>query len=95
MLDMVEIGEQVRKARQEKNMTMSELAERARMSRNRVHMLETGKAPDLGFMRLQRICNAVGLDFRMTTLSANNRPTFEDLQQEAEQEARDDTPGLG
>lgn len=95
MLDLVEIGEKVRKARLEKDMTMSEVAEKARIGRNRIHMLETGKAPDIGFMNLQRICRAVGLEFKMAEERAHNRPTFEDLQQEAEQETRNDTPGLG
>lgn len=95
MIDLVEIGEKVREARLGKGWSMSELAEKARISRNRLYHLETGRAPDMGFMNVQRVCNAVGLDFRITTLTANNRPTFEDLQAEAEEEKGHDTPGLG
>ena len=53
------------------------------MSRARIEALENLRAPDIGFKNLLRIMNALGLDFRITTLN-QRRPTLEDLIEDEE-----------
>ena len=60
-----------------------QLATRARVSRARIEALENLRAPDIGFKNLLRIMNALGLDFRITTLN-QRRPTLEDLIEDEE-----------
>ncbi|MAT38596.1 MAG: transcriptional regulator [Ectothiorhodospiraceae bacterium] len=54
------IGDELRKARQAKEMSQEELAHRAKISRNYVSLLELGqKSPTVDM--LMRICAALGI----------------------------------
>jgi predicted transcriptional regulator len=68
----------VRSARKRLDLTQHELATQANVSRALIAALEAGTLPELGFRKLQRILNVVGLDLRLTTLN-HRRPTMEDL----------------
>jgi transcriptional regulator with XRE-family HTH domain len=89
-MDLVEIGQRVRARRLQAGWTQKRLAEQSGTSRARVDALENGRAPDIGFKRLQSIMHALGMDLRPTELNAG-RPTLEDLAQEDEAHA----PRLG
>lgn len=95
MLDLVEIGEQVKAARLDKKMSQRDVAEKARVSRTVYQQLENGRAADMGFMNVQRICSVVGLDLSLKKVRPGQRPTLQDLQREAEEELNDDAPGVG
>lgn len=92
MIDLNDVGLQVRETRQALKMTQIELAEKARVNRNTVNYLENGRAPDIGFKSIVRILVAIGLDLRVTTLN-RNRPTLDDLRaEEAAEEKMRTTP---
>jgi transcriptional regulator with XRE-family HTH domain len=82
MLDLIEIGEQVRPPRKSLAWTLAELEKRSGVSRARIDALENGRAAEFGVKHLGRVLNALGLDLRMTTLN-NSRPTLDDLTREA------------
>jgi transcriptional regulator with XRE-family HTH domain len=90
MLDLAELGAQIKRTRRSLKLTRDQLAERAGVSRARLEALENQRAADVGFKNLMRIMNAVGLDLRVTALN-RQRPTLEDLQAE-EAEMADATP---
>ena len=83
MADLTELGERIKQARKHLKLTREQLATRARVSRARIEALENLRAPDIGFKNLLRIMNALGLDFRITTLN-QRRPTLEDLIEDEE-----------
>lgn len=85
-MDLLDIGQRVRKRRLELGLTQNALAQQARTSRARVDALENGRAPDIGFKRLQAIMNALGMDLRPTELNVG-RPTLDDLVRENEANA--------
>jgi transcriptional regulator with XRE-family HTH domain len=83
MIDLHDIAKAVVTHRKARRLTQHQLAAQARVSRDLIAKLETGRLPELGVKKLLRILNAVGLDLRVTTLNLN-RPTLEDLQAEEE-----------
>jgi transcriptional regulator with XRE-family HTH domain len=87
MADLLEIGSLVKKARRERRWSQSKLAEQSGVSLARIEALENQRTADIGFKKLLRILNALGLDLRPTTLN-ESRPTFEDLLAEDESEPR-------
>jgi hypothetical protein len=52
-----------------------------------LEVLENGRISDIGFKKLMRVPNALGLDLRSTQLN-DSRPTLEDLLQEEENAPR-------
>lgn len=91
-MDLNEIGDLVRRHRKSLGLTQHQLAARSGVSRPRIAALETHRLPEIGFKNLQRILNAVGLDFRITDLN-QRRPTLEDLIED--QEINSDDSRLG
>jgi len=84
MIDLHDIAKAIVIQRKGQRLTQHQLAAQARVSRDLIAKLETGRLPELGVKKLLRILNAVGLDLRVTTLNLN-RPTLEDLQAEEEE----------
>ena len=82
MLDLVEVGQQIRSARKSLSWTQAEFVKRSGVSRARIDALENGRAAEFGIKHLTRLLNALGLDLRITTLN-NSRPTLDDLREEA------------
>jgi transcriptional regulator with XRE-family HTH domain len=87
MLDLIEIGEQVRTTRKSLAWTQADLVKRSGVSRARIDALENGRAAEFGVKHLARLLNALGLDLRITTLN-NSRPTLDDLREEAANASR-------
>jgi transcriptional regulator with XRE-family HTH domain len=78
MLDLEEIGSQVRAIRRSMKLTQEKLASICDVHKNTINALERGVAADIQVKLLLRIMNAVGLDLRVTMLS-ESRSTLEDL----------------
>jgi transcriptional regulator with XRE-family HTH domain len=87
MIDLIDLGEEIKKARRAQKLSQNELVRRSKVSRARLDALENGRISDIGFKNLMRIMNALGLDFRVTQLN-DSRPTLEDLIEEDENAAR-------
>ena len=60
-MNLTSIGHQVRQRRREKKLTVAELAASAGVGRSTLAALEAGKLSELGFVKVARICAAVGL----------------------------------
>jgi transcriptional regulator with XRE-family HTH domain len=88
MTDLLELGERIKKTRKGLRMTRDQLAEKSGVSRARIEALENVRAGDIGFKNLLRVMNAVGLDFRITTLN-QRRPTLEDLAEDEDAAGND------
>jgi transcriptional regulator with XRE-family HTH domain len=78
MTDHEDISKAVVKQRKLLGLSQQQLADKAGVSRQLIAKFETGRQPELGFMRLLRILHAVQLDLRISTLN-KNRPTLDDL----------------
>jgi DNA-binding transcriptional regulator YiaG len=78
MIDLNELSGAIRQARKGHKISQHQLADRAGVSRALIATLESGRLPEVGFRKLLRILNAVGLDLRLSTFN-QARPTFEDL----------------
>jgi transcriptional regulator with XRE-family HTH domain len=87
MIDLIDLGELIRKTRRAQKLSQGELVQRSKVSRARLDALENGRISEIGFKNLMRIMNALGLDFRITELN-DSRPTLEDLVAEDENASR-------
>ena len=59
---MLDIGQQIRKARQQRKMTQDELASKVRASRQYINMIEAGKSY-ISLEKIQQICDALEYQF--------------------------------
>jgi transcriptional regulator with XRE-family HTH domain len=84
-MDLVEIGSLIKRTRRKLHWSQPQLAKKSNVSLARIEALENARVSDIGFKKLMRIMNALGLDMRITTLNLK-RPTLEDLIEEAEGE---------
>lgn len=78
MLDLITIGEELRRRRKAAKLTQGALAERARVGRATIAALERGRLAELGFNKLMSLLAVVGADLRIIEEN-RNRPTLEDL----------------
>jgi transcriptional regulator with XRE-family HTH domain len=83
MIDLSTIGQAIKHRRKELGLSQQELADLAKVARNRVAPLETERLPEIGFTTLLKIMHVIGLDLRVTTLN-RQRPTLEDLRADPE-----------
>lgn len=83
MIDLNDLGDEIKNARKQRKLTREKLAELSGLSRARIEALENGRVADMGFKRVLTLMNIVGLDFRLTTFN-NKRPTLEDIMEEDE-----------
>ena len=81
MHEVDEIGKQVAKARQDRQLTQGRLAELAGLSRATVDALENARKSDIGVSRLIRILDVLGLEL-VVRPATQQRPTLEELLQE-------------
>src|ERR1700682_6765623 len=87
MLELIDLGDLIKKTRHAQKLSQGELVRRSKVSRARLDALENGRISDIGFKNLMRVMNALGLDFRITELN-DSRPTLEDLVEEDENASR-------
>jgi transcriptional regulator with XRE-family HTH domain len=87
MMDLLQLGELIKKTRQAQKLTQGELVRRSGLSRARLDALENGRAAEVGFKKLLRVMHTLGLDLRVTQLN-DSRPTLDDLVAENENASR-------
>ncbi len=83
MYRIEELGSQIAKAREDHLLTQGRLAELAGLSRATVDALENARKRDIGFSRLIRILDVLGLEL-VVRPATQKRPTLEELLQEAD-----------
>ena len=59
MITLADLGLRIVSSRKEKQLTQSELAERAGVSRPTIDLIENGRASEIGYSKLVRILAAV------------------------------------
>lgn len=64
MIDEYYLGESIRREREERSITASQLAERAGVSQSQLTRLENGNGGSISL--LTKICNALGVRLQMT-----------------------------
>ena len=79
MVDIQEVGEQVRVRRRAFGMSQIEVAALNRVTLSR---LENGKLPEIGIRKVMAICATLGLELTLNV--ASHRPTLQDLVNEKE-----------
>jgi transcriptional regulator with XRE-family HTH domain len=86
-MNLLDLGELIKKTRQAQKLTQGELVRRSGLSRARLDALENGRISEMGFKNLLRVMNTLGLDLRVTQLN-DSRPTLDDLLAENENASR-------
>jgi len=86
-MNLLDLGEFIKKTRQAQKLTQGELVRRSGLSRARLDALENGRISEMGFKNLLRVMNTLGLDLRVTQLN-DSRPTLDDLLAENENASR-------
>ena len=82
MVDIEEVGEQLRARRRALGMSQTEVAALNRINRVTLSRLENGKLPEIGIRKVMAICATLGLE--LTLKVASQRPTLLDLVNEKE-----------
>lgn len=77
---LVEIGEEIRRARKSRKITQAELGKALGMSRTTIGQIEKGTVPDIGVRKLIRVLEYLGLEIRVRP--AGRPPTLEELRNE-------------
>jgi transcriptional regulator with XRE-family HTH domain len=81
---LYEIGENIRHERKRRKLTQGQLAEVLRMSRATISQIENGTVQEIGFRKILRILEVLGLELKVRP--AESPPTLDELQQESERE---------
>ena len=82
MVDIEEVGEQLRARRRALGMSQTDVAALNRINRVTLSRLENGKLPEIGIRKGMAICATLGLE--LTLKVASQRPTLQDLVNEKE-----------
>jgi transcriptional regulator with XRE-family HTH domain len=78
MVNIQDMGALIREKRWELGLTQRQLAALAGISRATIASLELGSLAEIGFVKLQRICESVGLEMRAAPVPVG-RPTMDEL----------------
>jgi transcriptional regulator with XRE-family HTH domain len=87
MLDLPDIGELIKRARRDANLTRDHLSSLSGVSRARIEALENQRVPEMGYNSILRLLRVLGLDLAVTTFN-RGRPTADDLRRENEAERK-------
>jgi transcriptional regulator with XRE-family HTH domain len=82
-----EIGELIKRARRNANMTRDHLATLSGVSRARIEALENQRAPEMGYNSVLTLLRVLGLDLAVTTFN-RGRLTADDLRRENDAELK-------
>jgi HTH-type transcriptional regulator / antitoxin HipB len=77
-MDFADLGEKLRAARRERNLSQQDLAAPLGMSRATISAIESGRCGEIGVRKLSALLQQVGLDLHLGV--RRNRPTLGDLQ---------------
>ncbi|CAB3793919.1 helix-turn-helix domain-containing protein [Pararobbsia alpina] len=83
-MNLAELGAELKRARIRANKTQQEVADQSGVPRARVSLFETGALPELGFVKLLSLFEAVGLELLARPLG--RRRTLDDVLAEADEE---------
>lgn len=78
MLPLSSIGVQIASKRKSARMSQSELARRAGISRATLDALENGRAGELGYSKITKLLQLLGLELRLQE-TGSRRPTLDEL----------------
>jgi transcriptional regulator with XRE-family HTH domain len=81
MLDLRSVGSQIAERRKTLKLSQTALASKAGISRATLDALENSRARELGFSRLTKLLNALGLELRLQP-AGSQRLTLDELMQE-------------
>jgi transcriptional regulator with XRE-family HTH domain len=79
--DLLSIGTQLAQRRKTLNLSQTDLARKAGISRATLDALENGRAGELGYTKLTKLLAALGLELKLQVASSE-RPTLDELMQE-------------
>ncbi len=65
MLDLITLGRQIARRREELGLTQSALAKDARIGRTTVDGLENGRFGELGVVKIMRVLSTLGLELKI------------------------------
>lgn len=85
MLFLVDIGAQIAVRRKAVGLTQSELANRARIGMSTLDALENGRLGELGYVKVNSILAALGMEFSLQP-TVSVRPTLDELLLENQRE---------
>jgi transcriptional regulator with XRE-family HTH domain len=88
VLDLLKLGSEIASKRRTLELSQSELARRARVSRPTLAALENGRTGELGFTKITNILFALGLELRLQDASSQ-RPTLDQLLKERDDQDLD------
>ncbi|MEB4590834.1 helix-turn-helix transcriptional regulator [Candidatus Thiothrix sp. Deng01] len=83
-MDMHSLGETLRNARKQLQLTQAELCRKTGISRATLSGIENGTVAEIGIRKIMALCSALGLELTAQPLSPR-RPTLQSLVNEAEQ----------
>jgi transcriptional regulator with XRE-family HTH domain len=81
MLDLASIGKQIAGRRKALKLSQAELSRKAGVSRATLEALENGRAGELGFSKITKLLNVIGLELKLQTVTSE-RPTLDELLEE-------------
>ena len=81
MLDLSTLGEESAKRRKTLKLSQTELSRRAGVSRATIDALENARIGELGFSKVTRLLNVLGMELRLEP-TRSRRPTLDELMQE-------------
>jgi len=81
MLMLVDVGSQIASRRKDLGISQSDLATKARVSRATIDALENARWGELGFSKVNKILNVLGLELKIQKADTR-RPTLEELIEE-------------
>jgi transcriptional regulator with XRE-family HTH domain len=82
MVTLSLISEQIAAKRKKLDLSQTELARKAAVSRATLDALENGRLGELGFSKLVKILSALGMELKLQDASPS-RPTLDELMKEA------------
>jgi transcriptional regulator with XRE-family HTH domain len=82
MVTLSLISEQIAAKRKKLDLSQTELARKAAVSRATLDALENGRLGELGFSKLVKILSALGMELKLQDASPA-RPTLDELMKEA------------
>lgn len=83
-MEMQTLGEKIRIARKQRNLTQTDLSNMLGMSRATLSGIENGTITEVGIRKVIALCSALGLELTVQPL-APRRPTLHTLVDEAAQ----------